>query len=73
LLDRARFAAFSKLFEFCKTDFERHVVTEEDKAHLYSLTRAFIAEDFEGRQIIAGGAELAVIAVNQAIELFLKV
>ena len=65
--------AFSKLFEFCKTDFGRHVVTEKDKAHLYSLTSEFIAEDFEGRQIIAGSAELTAIAVDQAIDLFLKV
>ncbi len=73
LLARARFFAFSKLFEFCKSDFEGHIATEDDKAYVYSLTRAFIGEDFEGGQIIAGDVDLTRIAVDQAIDLFLKV
>lgn len=73
LLARARFFAFSKMFKFCRSDFEGHIVTEDDKAYVYSLTRAFVREDFEGSQIIGGEDDITRIAVNQAIDLFLKV
>lgn len=73
LLARARFFAFSKLFEYCQSDYEHHVVTEEDKIRVYSMTRKFVSEDFEGEQILAGQADLTSLAVNQAIDLFLKV
>jgi len=73
LLSRARFFAFSNLFQFCKSDFEHHVVTEEDKNRVYSMTREFVREDFEGKQIVAGEDDLTRVAVDQAVELFLKV
>jgi len=73
MLSRARFFAFSKLFESCKSNFERHVVTESDKAHVYSLTRRFIREDIDARDLVAGEDELTNAVVDQAVELFLKI